>query len=149
MAMRASAACRLPTCLCSRPERARMKTSNSGQSSLMPVAPVFGRVGGGGFPDPAALPMRLASRLQPLLVARPVALQPRLELAPVDGAGEVVLASLVPAQRRIGNGEPEELRLRHRDVDELLPQLVVGEALDAPAHRLRRVSGGGIARPEH
>src|SRR5215469_10924738 len=140
--MRASAACRLPTCLCSRPERARMKTSNSGQSSLMACSlgswgcdvGVLGGVGRGRFPDPAARLVRRAPGLQSLRVAGALALQHGLELAPVDGAGEVVLAGLVPAQRRVGNREPEEFRLRHGDVDELLPQLVVAEALDAPAH---------------
>src|SRR6185437_15441899 len=109
MAMRASAACRLPTCLCSRPERARMKTSNSGQSSLMgrdlvsrrcdirgrtrsraPPA-MLGGVGERRFPNPAACLVRGATRLQPLLIAGAIALEHRLELAPVDRAGEVVL----------------------------------------------------------
>src|SRR6185312_11251521 len=151
MAMRVSAAWRLPTCLCSRPERARMKTSNSGQSSLMALTSpsVLGCVSRGRLADPAAVLVRPAPRLQPLLVAGAVALQHRLELAPVDGTGEVVLRGLIPAQGRVGNREPEELRLGNGAVDELLPQLIVGEALDAPAHRLRRVHGAGIARPEH
>src|SRR5215469_8846752 len=167
MAIRASAACRLRTCLCARPERARMKTSYSGQSSLMArcLGSVGCGVGGGarlgaapamlggvrrsGLADPGAGLMRRAPRLQPLLIAGPVALQHRLELAPVDRTGEVVLAGLIPAQSRVGHGESEELRLRDGDVDELLPQLVVGEPFDAPAHRLRRVCGAGIARTEH
>src|SRR5690348_4642630 len=139
MAMRASAAWRLPTCLCSRPERARMKTSKSGQSLLMSrhlcscacgvgcrarlrAAPaVLGGMGGSRFAHPPAILVGSAPRLQPLLIAGPVALQHRLELAPVDGAGEVVLGGLVPAQGGVGNGEPEKLRLRYGGIDELLP----------------------------
>src|SRR5512146_193312 len=165
--MRASAACRLPTCLCSRPERARMKTSNSGQSLLMgrplgswtrdvgdgawlcAAAAVLGRVSGSRFANPTSVLVGGAPRLQPLLITGTLALQHSLELAPINGAGEIVLRGLIPSQGRVRDLEPEELRLRHRDVDEFLPQLIVGEALDPPTHRLRRMSGARIARPEH
>src|SRR6266704_5571817 len=90
-----------------------------------------------------------AARLEPLAVAEPVPCEHGVKLVPVDRTDEVMLRGPVPAQRRIGNREPEELRLRDRDVDELLAQLVVAEALDLPAHRLGGVLRVGIARSEH
>ena len=72
-----------------------------------------------------------------------------MELAPVDRPCPVVLRALVPVQLVVGDGESEEVRLRYGDVDEFLPQLVVAEALDLPAHRLRSVLRVGIARTEH
>ncbi len=89
------------------------------------------------------------ARFQPLAIARPVALQHRLELAPINGTEAVVLTALFPAQLRIGNGQPEKLRLWSRDIDELLTQLIVGKALDLPAHRLRRMFGVAITRSKH
>ena len=93
--------------------------------------------------------MRAQPRSQPLAVAGSTALKHGLKLTPVDGAKPVVLRGLVPAQLRVRNREPEELRLRHSDVDELLAQLIVTEALDLPAHRLRRMLRVGVARAEH
>src|SRR4029434_1411106 len=55
----------------------------------------------------------------------------------------------IPPEFGIGNLELEEICLRHGDIDELLPQLIVGEALDLPAHRLRRVLRLRITRTEH
>src|SRR5207248_5940380 len=98
---------------------------------------------------PAARFVGGAARLEPLAVAGTVPCEHGVKLVPVDRTDEVTLRGLVPAQRRIGNREPEELRLRDRDVDELLAQLVVAEALDLPAHRLRGVLRVGIARAEH
>src|ERR1700733_6593052 len=160
MAMRASAACRLPTCLCSSPARERMKTSYSGQSLLMPsllkgsgdlrrAGALLGRVRRGRLAHPVSGVVSRPARLQALAVAGAVALEHRVKLVPVDRADEVVLRALVPAQLRVGNAQTEELCLRHGNVDELLPQLVVAEALDLPAHRLRGVFRVGIARPEH
>ena len=93
--------------------------------------------------------MRPPAVLDPLGVARPVALEHGEELGPVDVAEHVVAGGLVEVQVRVGQREPEHLRLRHRHVHELLPQLVVGEALDPPRHRLRRVGRLIIGRPEH
>jgi hypothetical protein len=86
---------------------------------------------------------------EPLSIARPVALEHGVELIPVDRAEAVMLACLIPAQLAIGNAQSEEMRLWHGDVDEALTQLVVAEALDLPAHRLRRMPGVRVARPEH
>ncbi|MNT10747.1 hypothetical protein D3C72_1455920 [compost metagenome] len=58
-------------------------------------------------------------------------------------------AFLVPLQFGIGNGQPQVLGLRHGLVDHLLAQLVVGEQLDAPLHRLRAVGRIAVGRAEH
>src|SRR3984893_5279016 len=158
IAMRASAACRLPTCLCSSPARERMNTSYSAQSSLMtpPVLRGLRRAGallpgvrGRRLAHPAPRLVGGAPRLEPFAVAGSVALDHRMKLVPVDRADQIVLRAGLPAQLPVGDREPEKLRLRHRDVDEFLAQLVVTEALDLPAHRLGGMLGIGIARPEH
>src|SRR6478672_11883628 len=99
MAMRASAACRLPTCLCSSPARERMNTSNSGQSLLIACSlkecctPLGGgtcrllaRMRGGGLAHPLPALVGRPPCLQALAVARAVALEHRVEFAPVDRA---------------------------------------------------------------
>src|SRR4029077_12626721 len=150
MAMRASAACTLPTCLCSSPARERMKTSKSGQPkaggglsasvmlaslcSLGRACRQLFRVRARRLADPAARLPGGASRLQSLAVAGAGALEHRAGFAPVDRPADVVLRGLVPAQLRIRKGETEKMRLWHGHVDELLAQLIVAEALDLPAH---------------
>ncbi len=49
----------------------------------------------------------------------------------------------------VGQRHAECLGLRHAHVDELLPQLVVGVALDPPRHRLLGVGRVGVGRAEH
>src|SRR6516164_8666499 len=89
-----------------------------------------------------------AARLETFAIAGPVALEHRVELAPVARPYTVVLRRLVPVQLVVGDRESEEVRLRYGDVDEFLPQLVVAEAFDLPAHRLRGVLRVGVARTE-
>src|SRR5262245_34546950 len=124
--MRASAAWMLPACLCSRPDFARMKTSNSGHSfrtSLIGRSSSGCRrcrlslacVRDGRVADPGAFLVRAATGLETLAVARTVPLEHTLELRPVDLAEVVVLCRLVPAQLRIGNRDAEEFGLRRRD----------------------------------
>src|SRR5688572_4016619 len=101
------------------------------------------------FANPAAaLVCALAGR-DTFAVAWTVALQDLVELGPIDRPEAVVLARFVPNQVRVGNAQAKEFRLRYGDVDELLPQLVVGEALDLPAHRLRGVLRSRVVRAEH
>src|SRR5437879_5764139 len=123
-AMRASAAWRLPTCLCSSPERERMNTSYSGQSSLMmpPVlcglrraAVVLAGVRGRRLAHPAAGLVGGAPRLEPFAVARSVALEHRVKLVPVDRADQIMLRAGLPAQLAVGDREPEQLCLRTGD----------------------------------
>ena len=54
-------------------------------------------------------------------------------------------------QRSSGSGSvtPSASACGTRHVDELLPQLVVGVALDPPRHRLRGVGRVGVGRAEH
>src|SRR6185369_12941822 len=101
------------------------------------------------FAHPASAFMRAAARFDALAIARAVACEDLLELGPVDRTEAIVLALFVPAQVRVRHAQTEELRLRHGDVDELLPQLVVGETLDLPAHRLRSVLRVRVVRSEH
>ena len=87
--------------------------------------------------------MRIAARGNALRVARAVAFQYLVELAPVDGTEFVLLFGFIPAQQRVGHAKAQELRLRYGEIDELLPQLVVGKTLDFPA---LRVAGMGRIR---
>src|SRR5579863_10019566 len=137
----ASVACSEPTCLWASPLRLRMKTSQSGMFGVAIAAsfrelelgglalPALFGIGGGGLADPGALVMRLAPRRQPVAIARPVAGQHRVEFAPIDRAVLPVAGGIL-LHAGIGNGQAEKLRLRHRGIDEFLPQLVIGEALD-------------------
>src|SRR3954469_8153926 len=91
------------------------------------------------FTDPSSAFMRAAPRFDSLAIARTVACEDLLELAPVDRAEAIVLTRFIPAQLRVRHAQTEKLCLRHGNVDEFLSQLVVGETLDLPAHRLRGV----------
>src|SRR5688572_32947468 len=161
MAMRASAACTLPTCLCSSPERARMNTSKSGHSVSRALIANSSRcclhcalfllrcMRNGRLANPTAFFMRALTRGQPLAIARAIAFQYAVEFRPVDGAELIVLGGFVPAQGLIRHLQAQELRLRNRHIDKVLAQLIIGESFDLPAHGLRRVLRLRIARPEH
>ena len=58
-------------------------------------------------------------------------------------------ARLVPLQIGVGQAHAQHLGLRHGGVHELLAQVVVGDALDAPALALLAVRAVGIGRAEH
>src|SRR6185437_3274989 len=148
-----------------------MNTSNSGQSLLISAllscslrgfrTPAGGSLAGRSvalllfrirrrrLANPATFVISLLARLQPLPIARPVALQHRLELVPVDRPEPVMLAPAFATQLGIRDCQAEELRLRGCDINELLTQLVVGETFDLPAHRLRGVLGLRIVRAKH
>src|SRR5579859_4123337 len=81
----------------------------------------------GGLTHPTAIFVCPAARLEPLAIARAVPFEHRVKLAPIDLSKAVVLRGFVPGQGGIGNVQPQMLRLRRRDVDELLPQLIVRE----------------------
>src|SRR6185295_13515760 len=125
-AIAASAACTLPTCLWLKPERLRTNTSKSGQSFSLTASP-SGSASAlllgmrlRRLAHPSAFVVRTAPRLHALAVARAVAVHDVVELPPVDLAVTVVAGLRVPAQVRVGHLQPEEVRLRHGDVDELL-----------------------------
>src|SRR5262245_47673181 len=121
-------------------------TSRSGRGTCCGVA--FCGVRHGRLAHPAPVIVSLAACGEPLAIAGAVALEHFLELVPVDGAEAVVLRNLVPGELGIGHFEAQELRLRRREVDELLPELIVREALDLPAHRLRAVLRVRVRRTE-
>ena len=98
---------------------------------------LFG-VGARGLADPRAVVMGLAALRYALPVARAVAGQHVEEFLPVDLAMAVMARALVERKFVVRHLQAEELGLRHRDVDELLPQLVVGVDLD-----YSEISGGG------
>ena len=56
---------------------------------------------------------------------------------------------LVPFQVGIWDGQPDELCLWHGEVNELLPQFIVGETLDVPSHGLGAVGAVVVRRPKH
>src|SRR5215212_1369527 len=102
------------------------------RASLSRSCRVLLGVRGGGLGDPGVV---VAGRPAPRdadVVHRAGAADHPLELHPVDRAEPPVAARLVPGEVAVGQRHPEELRLRHRHVDEALPQLVVGVPLDAP-----------------
>src|SRR4051812_48841285 len=106
--MRASTAWTLPTCLCSRPARARMNTSNRGHSfgvALMGTSRrlrrallLFLGVREGRVTYPLAFVPCAATRVEALAIAGTVALQHVVELAPIDDTEVVVLSGVVPFQ---------------------------------------------------
>ena len=71
-------------------------------------AGVFRRVRERRLADPATGLVRIAPRLQPVLVARTVAAHDVLEFAPVDLAVDVLAAFGVPAQRRVRISSPRK-----------------------------------------
>src|SRR5215207_45474 len=120
-----------------------MKISYSGQSCLSSVMlsslgrlrrfhPLLLRPGAGRLAHPAALVMRAPACLEALAVAGAVAGEHLLEFAPVDLAEAVMACGFIPAQRRVGDFQPDEVRLRDGGVDEFLAQLIIRETLDLP-----------------
>src|SRR5690606_13118941 len=131
MAISASGACRLPTCLCARPCWLRMNTSHSGHSLLMMrilqgtgrrrgpenqdrsgasgrlAARLLLGVGGQPVAHPGAGFVSLLARGQAFAVAGAVALDDRIELVPVDLAEIVVAALGVPFQVGVGHGQAQ------------------------------------------
>ena len=102
-----------------------------------------------GVAHPGAVVPGLDPCAQAFAVAWAVATDHAPELGPVDRAEVVFAARLVPFQIGVRQGDAEDLGLRHRRVDELLAQLVIGDALDAPAHRLLGVRRILVGRAEH
>src|SRR6185437_11532117 len=101
IAISASAACRLPTCLCASPCCERMKTSHSGHSFMGTPNPMVHaafarvpllRVRERGLAHPRAVFPRRHPRAHPVAIAGPVAAQHRVKLVPVDLAEVVVPA---------------------------------------------------------
>src|SRR4051812_45726467 len=141
----ASAACSEPTCLCASPLRLRIKTSHKGMACVVMAtssgcgfsALALLRIGQRGLAHPGAFVMRLAARRETVAIARPIAGQHLIEFFPVDGAVLPMSFRVLP-HAGIRNRQAEEMRLRHRGVDEFLAQLVIGKTLDLP-------SGGSIA----
>ena len=84
-----------------------------------------------------------------LSIHRPIALDHRPELVPVDLAEVVVAPLLVPSEVGVGDREAQVVGLGNRHVDELLAELVVGDPLDLPGHRLLGVGRVGVVGPEH
>src|SRR5882672_1557652 len=120
IAICASGAWRLPTCLCASPCLLRTKISQSGHSFFisMPSCGLRLRRGLVGvrqqrFPEPGAVLVRLHARAKALAIARAVALDDTVELGPVDNAEVVVTARFVPLERGIGDLQPEIFGLRH------------------------------------
>src|SRR5882724_8260478 len=90
-------------------------------------------MGACGVPDPGARGVSAAPRGEPFGIARTIAFQDLLEFGPVDRSELMLLLDRVPPQQWIGNGEAQKLGLRHGEINELLPQFIVREALDFPA----------------
>src|SRR6185436_4633502 len=101
------------------------------------------------LPYPGAVLVRPRARAHALPVAGAVPGQHALELAPVDLAVAPVSGLLVELQLRVREGEAEVVALRHGRIDELLAQVVVGEALDLPLHGIGRVQALLVGGPEH
>src|ERR1022692_1408055 len=102
-----------------------------------------------GVAHPRALFPRVDARAQALAIARSIALDHVVELVPVDRSEIIMPALGVPLELRVGHGDAEIVRLRHRLIDEALAELVVREYLDFPLRRLSAVHRRRVGRPEH
>src|SRR5947208_9871191 len=121
IALSASGAWRLPTCLCASPCWLRMKISQSGHS-LIVRSSITAHYASGCFPRPGRALLRvrhcrvahpspvlpcLDARTQPVAVAGTVALDHVLEFVPVDGTEIVVAARAVPPEERVGHSDAQ------------------------------------------
>jgi len=126
MAMRASAACTLPTCLCSGPpgtdedfkqgpifahrgslsvarQRSRFTGGDLRSSrGLRSAHPLLFRMGSRSLAHPSSIGMRILPCLQTLAITRTIALQHCLKLTPVNRAKPVVLTP--SSLRNCGSG---------------------------------------------
>ena len=69
--------------------------------------------------------MRIASHLHALAIARSIAGKHIVKFLPVDFAELVMPGFLVEFEIIVGHFDPEEIRLRHRHIDELLAQFII------------------------
>src|SRR5512134_4020941 len=93
----------------------------------------------GGFAHPGAVFPGLHAIGEAVAVALAVAIDDVPELGPVDRAEVPMATLLVESQFGVGQRDAEDLGLWHGGVDELLPKVVVADALDAPLDRIARV----------
>src|ERR1700722_19188017 len=110
---------------------------------------LFRSMGAGGLPHPCTFRMSVAARGKPLRIARPITLEDLIEFGPIDGPELMLLLRLVPTQQGVGNDQIQELGLRHREIHELLTQLIVREALYFPTLRLAAMRRVGVGGSEH
>src|SRR5579862_3518077 len=99
------------------PSLSKPSSSNALRQGTSLAPPLFFSVRGRRFPHPTPILVSAAPRLEALPITRPVALEYRLEFAPVDLTKPEVLSGLVPGEVRVGNLQAEELRLRSRDIN--------------------------------
>src|SRR5210317_216239 len=95
------------------------------------------RIGPGRFTNPGTIVMCLAPLGHACFIARPVTGNHVKKFLPVDIRMLVMSRFLILAQLFIWNGKAEEVRLRHRYVNELLSQFIVAKTLNLPGHGLR------------
>ena len=86
---------------------------------------------------------------QALFVAGAVAVHHSPKIVPVDRAVVVAFFGFVPLQVGVGQGHAQHFGLRHGGVHKALAQVVVADALDAPAAGLCGVGAVSIRRAEH
>ena len=98
---------------------------------------------------PLSIVPRFDARTQTFFVTRSIAIHSGPKFIPINLAIVVVLTFFIPLQIRIGQSHTQDLGLRHSGVDKLLTQVIVADALDAPAHALHAVRTVGIGRPKH
>src|SRR5690554_2703975 len=141
IAMRASAACKLPTCLWSSPCLLRIKTSHKGHSALSLdislfsfISLTFFLMGHRGFPHPSPFIMRPGSAFQSLPITGSPAFNDPPKLLPVNFSKIIVSPLRIPFQVRIGYLQPQIFSLWHRNIHKTLPQFVIGKPLNFPLH---------------
>jgi hypothetical protein len=100
---------------------------SSGGVLLCALTLFFG-VGEGGFAHPGSLVMGFDAGCEALAVARAVAVHDTPEFFPVDVAVVVMATRLVPFEVRVGQRDAEHLGLIDGGIDELLAQVVIGNA---------------------
>ena len=90
-----------------------------------------------GLAHPSAVFPGFDAGAQAFFVARSITVHRGPKFVPIDGAVVVVLALFVPFQIGVGQAHAQNLGLRNGGVNKTLAQVVVADALDAPALALR------------
>ena len=93
--------------------------------------------------------MGFVSGYEPLPVAGAVTLNDAVKLIPVDFTIVIRLPGIVPFEILIGDAQVQKLCMHHGFINELLTQLVIGLAFDAPFHALLRIGAVVICWAKH
>jgi hypothetical protein len=89
-----------------------------------------------GLADPGTVVPSVDAGGEAFFVAGAITTDDLPEFRPVNRPHVVMLARVVPLQQRVGQADAQNAGLLDRGIDKLLPQIVVADAFDTPAHGL-------------